>query len=165
MQPKSTKSSNLRNWLLGGVAIISVVYTIVDWSALHEVREKLSSIAFLPLAVAITEICFITGAVLMLIALGEEFAFANVKNVIKSSIHAKRNIKEIASKGIRTATFGIGFWLNFLGAVGTSLILLFGVFYVLPIQAWGVSLIILIDLIATFAWRVPLQMIRTKKVI
>jgi hypothetical protein len=58
--------------------------------------------------------------------------------------------------------FGAGFWLNFLGAVGTSLLLIYSVMKYVPFAGWGLLVLLVLDLAATFGWRVPLQLARQR---
>jgi hypothetical protein len=62
----------------------------------------------------------------------------------------------LAGKLLVSRWFMAGFWLNFLGAVGTSLVLIVGVVYLVPKAGWGLLVVVGLDLLATFGWRIPL---------
>ncbi len=152
----------IRLSLLTLVAVFSIGWTIYDWARLDELKSRVEGIAYLGVSLMLSEAFFIVGAILMLLAIGEELPTLHFTKWLHHLRFVKREIKTIASSAIQSRLFGIGFWMNFTGAVLTSLILVFGVVKLLPIQAWGILLILAIDLIATFGWRIPLHISRKR---
>jgi hypothetical protein len=155
-------NSTTRALLLIAVAVLSIGWTIYDWGNLNFLKDRLIGVEYVAIGLLLTEALFIVGALVMLAAVGEKIPSFHPRRWVGNVNFLKKEIKAISSRAISSRLFGFGFWLNFIGAVGTSVILMLGVVRLFPIQAWGLLLILVIDLLATFGWRVPLQMARKK---
>jgi hypothetical protein len=143
------------------LAVASIIYTIYDWSYFDSLKNHLSAVALLGAGLVFTEFCFIAGGLIMALALGETLIASG--RWWRRLHQVRRQVRRLASQAIQSPLFGFGFWLNFLGAVGTSVILMYGVVAFLPRGSWLVLGALLLDLIATFGWRVPLEVSRRRK--
>ena len=149
--------------LLVIVVLVSIALTIVNWNTMSEARQRLSSIVWTGPALLMTELMFIVGAVMMAMSAGEELSTYRHPRHWHHGIRALRqNTRRFAENLIISPLFEIGFWLNFVGAIGTSVIIIAGLIIVAPYTGLGITIIVFIDLIATFGWRVPLEIARRK---
>jgi hypothetical protein len=144
-----------RNWLIPFLIIASTVWSFYDWSHLHQVVARIHQLEPLVVILAISEICFITGAVIM--AAEVAGALGESHGLWRHLRHHRRLLRETLGHNLQTKWFGLGFWLNFAGAVITSAVLAGGVIWLMPVASWGLFVLLIIDIIATFSWRVPLH--------
>lgn len=127
------------------VACTIIVLIMYDSSeVLNGIKKNADWIVF---ALAITEVCFIAGIVMMSFVV-----FKTIRNPFKQ----RAQLRELVRQGIRTWSFNIGFVLNAIGAVGTSLVLIFAATTTLPIYAWSILFLPVVDLVVTVALRIAL---------
>jgi hypothetical protein len=155
-------SRQAKQWLYAVLILFSLVYTAYSWSHFSDIKERLAAIPAFGGALVLTEVSFIAGALLMAAAIGESFeGISGRKHLWAKAMYARKHTKRLAEQFLESRLFGLGFWLNFIGAVGTTAILAVGVVTVLPVGSWALLLVLLVDLLATFSWRIPLQMTRS----
>lgn len=116
-------------------------------------------------ALLLTEASFILGALLMASSAGEcVLRQKGVRQSCLSLVRLKHDARRLAQRLLRSRLFALGFWLNWFGAAGTSIILALAAVRFAP--PGGVSLpllaIIAIDLLATFGWRTALEIKRRR---
>lgn len=151
---------DFKNWLIIAIAVLSIAYTLYDWSQLKEIQKEISNIAYLGGALLFTEACFIIGALIMAATITEVVAELKQKSWLRRLQYVRTHVRQLAHSFLKSKVFGFGFWLNFTGAVGTTVILAVGVIMVLPVGSWLLLVLLAIDLIATLGWRVPVQLQR-----
>ena len=155
--------SRLSSVFITVLIAVSFLWPLLNWREFEAIRHNFVGIGYISAALIISEVAFVVGAVLMLGAVGTEFTGRNKFHVfIKKYRASRKSLKEVAAQAITSPAFSIGFWLNFAGAVATSLILAFGIIRFLPAVGYGLLIIVTLDLIATFAWRRPLHNARKR---
>jgi hypothetical protein len=142
------------------IIVLSIAWSLYVWISYGSLYEKLGQVSGLGAIMFMSELAFTVGAIIMLVSLGEDFPWRKIHLWPSHVMRARRDLKLFANEAIQSKLFGFGFWLNFVGAVLTSLILFGGILVLLPVQAWGLLVIVIIDLLATFGWRVPLHIKR-----
>jgi hypothetical protein len=142
---------------------LSLGWIIYDWSDFSLLKERAQGVVALGVGLAVTEACFILGALFMAASVGIQIAESNrVHGWIRHMRYVRREVKTIAHQTGESRLFGVGFWLNFIGAVGTSTLLVAAVFYYLPVAGWWLLIALLADLVVTFGWRIPVHLARRK---
>lgn len=160
-----TKTSKFPAWhvyAVIGLAGISVVWSVINWSRIAAAQNDIRNIAFYGWMIFFFEVCFVLGAVIMSVAIGNEIPKYHPLKWLNHIRKLRRDIKIIATQSITSRLFGFGFWLNFFGALGTSSIVIVGIIRHLPFESWGLIALLAVDIIVTFSWRVPLQLMRKK---
>lgn len=157
------KAPSAQLFIIWAGLLVSIVLAIAYWPQLSLAKQQISHLMFYGVALVITEIFFTAGALIMAVEIGAELS-GEIRGPhwLYRLRHARRNLRKHAKAAIRSRWFGLGFWLNFIGAVGTSLILIVGIMSVAKIAGLGLIAILAIDLVASFAWRVPLHINRRK---
>jgi hypothetical protein len=124
---------------------------------------RLQAVGKFGVALIITEALFTLGALLMATSVGLEVAGANrLHRVYRILRQSRARARQMATEILESKLFALGFWMNFAGAVGTSVILISVVASFVPTTGWGLLLLLFLDLLATFLWRVPLHIKRKK---
>ncbi len=154
----------LRRRLILALIILAIALTVIDWLQGGQVNVQLQKNGWLGIAILITEAFFVGGALLMAITAGENLLSLHPKHWVTHFSYLKREARTLAHKLIRSRLFMFGFWLNFVGAIGTSLILIIGIILFVPQAGWGVLIIVVLDLLASFGWR-ALAIAKRKKLI
>jgi hypothetical protein len=142
----------------------TVAWTIHDWAYFRLIKEKADEVVAIGAGLVVTELCFIIGALLMAASLGIQ-AFGGARGsrgIVRHVRHVRAQVRHIITQTGQSRLFGIGFWLNFFGAVGTSFLLVLATFYYIPIAGWWLLGFLIIDLIATFGLRIPVHIARKK---
>lgn len=151
-------SSSLRKrvgWIIFGS---SVVLTILNWSNVTHLLDRLDDVPVVLLMLAITEILFVAGLALMALAAGRGLFSGGSRNPIKVIRNWKATLDEMGSKASSSRLGWFGFYANFAGALGTGLVVLVGGALLLPATAWPfVVWVALLDLVATFGRCLPLR--------
>jgi hypothetical protein len=161
---RNLKTHFLEHWpkykLTGvsAIVIFSLVWTVLDWSRFDGLKDRAVQSVPLALGLGVTELLFVAGALLMALTAGNELFEGWTKHSAWKKVGlARKNYKALAHSLAVSPLFSAGFWLNFAGAVGTSLILILAVFKFVPVAGWGLLILLIIDLAATFGWRLPLH--------
>jgi hypothetical protein len=149
-----------RKKLIISLVILSLGLMIYDALYGGRLYSQIKNLGWLSAVLLLTEACFIAGAVIMAISAGESFRRLKLRHWPRHIVRLRGQAKIFAARVVASRLFAIGFWLNFIGAVGTSLILIAAVILFVPQAGWGLGLIIILDLLATFGWRVPLEVQR-----
>lgn len=92
----------------------------------------------------VTETLFIAGLVIMAAAIGLES---------RNPLTLRKDIKRMLVAAVETRSFWVGFWINAVGACGSSLFLCAGILIALPPSSWSLLYFPLLDLAATIAIR------------
>jgi hypothetical protein len=142
----------------------TVAWTIHDWAYFRLIKEKADEVVAIGASLVVTELCFILGALLMAASLGiNAFGGARGSRAIARHVkHVRSQVKTIIMQTGQSRLFGVGFWLNFFGAVGTSFLLVLATFYYIPVAGWWLLGFLIIDVIATFGLRIPVHLARKK---
>lgn len=155
----------LKKPLIISLIIASIVLTVYDWTNIKDVHSYLWSAGVVGIGIVIAEVLFIAGVVFMAISAGE--SFPSIKKIHKWPGHfsaLRGDTRSFAENLLTSRLFAIGFWMNFVGAVGTSTILVFAILKFAPYTGIGVLAVIIVDLVATFGWRIPLEIARQREV-
>jgi hypothetical protein len=144
--------------LVGG----SFLWTVLSWPQLKLLQDKLTSVYVIALLLAITEACFVIGAFLMAATVGLDLTGSKTgapkRGRVTQAWKARGLTRQLADIASTDRKFLFGFNLNWLGAMGTGIILAAGIVWVLPYTAWGLLILPFLDIIATNAWRVPVSL-------
>ncbi len=134
------KARKVAFWGIVVFSIISLVFS--PFGKLKD--EAIGSVWWLVGGALVTEILFILGLVIIAIAMGRK---------IGNPIKLRKQWKQLLSAGFRSNLFWVGFWVNLVGSVGTTVVFGVGILTVLPIQSWGLTIIPAADLTATIVIR------------
>lgn len=145
----------LKKWAIRLIILASLVWTAYNWSGLAEIKDELSRVVIIMVILLICEVCFVSGAILMLVGAGN--TFRGVSGWIKGIKEARQNARLIAEHISTSRVFRVGFNLNWVGAVGTGVVLFGGVLLILPITSWGLAVLPFLDIVASFGWRCPID--------
>jgi hypothetical protein len=159
---KKLYKSKIRTIATTALVVLSLIWIIYDWAHLNQLNVRAGNFVHLATWLAVTEACFIVGAILMAASLGVGVVReqGRIRDWLKHLHHVRRQSKSLASTLIDSKIFALGFWLNFLGAVGSSLVLVAFVLHVSPLTGSGLLFVLLVDLAASFGWRIPLHLKR-----
>jgi hypothetical protein len=136
---------------------VSLIWTTYDWPTFSLIKARAEGVAILGIGLALTEACFIIGAIVAAASVGMLLsAQGGFVGWWKNLRHARRNIQDVMQSITRNKLFEFGFWLNLLGAVGTSLLLGVAVVMLLPVVAWWILILLILDIAASLGWRIPL---------
>jgi hypothetical protein len=142
------------------LVLVSVIWTIVASSGLDKVAHRLRDVVFVAIALVVSEAFFIGGALLVAGSLGHHVLSSRGGTESATRLTAMRNVRatyrELAHHVGSSRAFSLGFLLNWVGAAGTGIVLAVGIILVLPVSSWGLLILPLLDLVATFSWRTPL---------
>jgi len=147
-------------WILAALITASFLWSIYDWTKLHDVVNRIHDLAYLLVAITISELFFTIGAIVMILEVG--LAFGEAKGWLHLAHRARLSLRDSLSVATYSRLFGLGFWLNLIGAVGTSVLLAAGVIWLMPVASWGLVVLLFIDIIATLSWRIPVQINRRR---
>ncbi len=152
-----------KNSFLLLIAVASVGLMVIDIIFFHDLKSHLSQIVWTSGALAVTETLFIVGALIMALSLGERIEhFRSIKTWHHGIRYIRLHARQFGEQLIVSPTFTLGFWVNFVGAVGSSVILIIGLLSVAPYTSLGILTVIVIDLVATFGWRIPIEIARRR---
>jgi hypothetical protein len=158
-------ANRLKNLILVLLVVGSLAFTLSNRSVYEHIAHQAQTIRLLGIILLVCEICFVAGALIMMASLGVQLEEGTrLKRWWGHLKYARQEFKTVASQALTSRLFGFGFWLNFAGALGTSLVLAFTVLTVAPATGIGLLIVIGVDLVATFAWRVPLHYLRRSKI-
>lgn len=150
----------IRKLLVWLIVAGSVAWTIYNWSGLTQIKEELDKVAIFAIMLVLTEICFVIGATMVAAGLGKSIFAGTGYNPLAwlKAIGRLRGEYHSFAERINTSTsFRIGFNLNWFGAVGTGVVALVGILVVLPATAWGLLVLPVLDIAASFGWRAPIS--------
>ncbi len=129
------------------ILVACTIVVMIAYDSSDVVYDIKKNADWIVLALVITEACFIAGIVIM--------SFAVFKT-IRNPFRQRGQLNELVRQGVRTWSFNIGFVLNAIGAIGTSLVLISAATTTLPIYAWSILLLPVIDLFVTVVLRIAL---------
>lgn len=155
-----------QNAIVGILLVSSLVATVIVVIRSPALLDSAySQLYWVGPALLVSELSFIIGALLMAISAGENIShYRRLRHIPHGIVELRRNARFFAQKILVSKLFAVGFWMNFAGAVATSGLLIAGLSTVAPLASAGIITVIIIDLIATFGWRVPLEVARRKAV-
>jgi hypothetical protein len=137
------------------IVFASLVWTIYNWSGLTEIKHKLGGAIVVVAALLVSETCFLVGTVIMFVSAGSRLFGGD--GIFVNVFEARRNTKFFATQVTTSTPFRIGFNLNWIGAVLTGLTLLLGILFLLPTTSWGLVILPVLDIVASFGWRIPID--------
>ena len=108
------------------------------------------------LALLIAEIAFISGMILMFFSVNLK-SFGEKKRISDFSINKiRQNYPEIARATVDRSRWRFGFFLNWFGAIASTMVLSLAVIFLTPIKSWGLLIPFTLDLVATCGLRYPI---------
>lgn len=138
----------MKRYFVWGVVLLSVFWTITHWGEFVDVKNRLDEMTFFAVAFIVTEACFNIGLVMLAASAG------------KSTLQALRQRSQILPAllaAVKDSKWGrLGFYLNWVGAFGATLVVLVGALWFLPGAAKALALVLGLDILSTFALRLPL---------
>ncbi len=151
----------LQRWAIWTIVGASLVWTILDWQSLSKVQDRLGSLIWITVAIIASEVLFITGAILVALSMGRHIfagAGANPLRWIAAIRSLRATYRDLSQRVGNSPLFIWGFRMNWVGAASTGIVLALGIVIVLPVNAWGLLVFPMLDLAATFGWRVLIAM-------
>ena len=151
--------TRLKRWTVWTIVGASLVWTILDWQSLSKVQDRLGSLIWITVALVGSEALFIAGAVLVALSMGRHVfagAGANPLRWIAAIRAVRASYRELSQRVGNSPLFVWGFRMNWIGAASTGVVLALGIIIVLPVNAWGLLIFPILDLAATFGWRIPI---------
>lgn len=150
----------IKRYLIWGIVLASVAWTIIRWDSLSEVKGKVGQVAVFGVLMLINEVIFISGLLLITASLGRH-VFAgtgwNPVRWVKALLGVRVKATELLHSIADSRMFRVGFMLNWIGAVGTGLIPTVGIFVVLPYTTWGIAVLPMLDVVASIGIRAPIE--------
>lgn len=136
-------SKSLERGLLWSLVLFSIGSLI--FTPFHALWDSvLHALPWLGTGVIVTEAMFIGGLCIMAASMGIQ---------IRNPFALRKELKNILREGAATQAFWTGFWVNALGACGSSVLLGAGICITLPITSWGLLWIPAADLAVTASIR------------
>jgi hypothetical protein len=152
-----------RSLFLTLVAVASIALLIINAVTTDYSQFHVGQVLWVAIGLIIGEILFIVGALLMAYSVGENVShFGHIRRWRQALIYLRKHARRFGETLIVSRSFTVGFWMNFAGAVITSLILIIAIVAYNPYAGAGILLVLVIDLIATFGWRIPIEIARRK---
>jgi hypothetical protein len=150
----------LKRYGLWSIVLVSLVWSLANLNQFSQIKQQLSNIEIFAITIVISEVCFIGGLGLVAFGTGQSVFAGTGFNPIKwfGALFNLRRLSKGLLHGVSGNVFGrFGFYLNWVGAVGTTATLLIGALWFLPGVSRIIAVLLIADLAATFGWRVPLQ--------
>lgn len=157
---KNGRQAVVKKWAVWLVVIASIAWTVYNWSGVVEIKNHLESLAVFALLFAFSEACFVIGALMVAIGGGKVVFAGTGKNPLKWALavwRVRTAYRKLAEVAPSSRLVRIGFHLNWLGAVLTGVFLAAGIILVLPMTSWGLLVLPLLDILASFGWRYPIE--------
>ncbi len=138
------KAKEHRKKLLLTLVVLSLleVLFVASTSTLKEIIDSLPVAIMLSV---VSEMIFTVGIALMAISAEQGLGL----NPLRWRSRTESLIKEVRNSKL----FLVGFWLNFIGALGTGLIWIVVIFVALPPSAWLLAWIPIFDILLTLTLR------------
>lgn len=154
--PEAKPFETARKWISRLSIIASLVLLWVNRSGLATIFDQLGDILIFAILILICEICFVAGLALMLVGLGT--SFDSIFGWLKALWQVRKDPTLLLGHLSASRVFRLGFNLNWLAAVGTGVLAVVGVITVLPVSGWGLLVPAVLDILASFGIRVPIEL-------
>jgi hypothetical protein len=123
-------------WTLVVISVGFLFFTPYDQLLDHAMQV----LPWVGTAIILSEALFMTGLIIMALAAGIS---------VRYPWRLRRELKVIFRATANSRLFWTGFWINVVGALGSTGSVCVALFKVLPVQSWAIILIPLADLLAT----------------
>ncbi len=146
-------TKTIKRGLFWGLVILSVgflFFTPYD----QLIDRAIQVLPWVGTTLILTEALFIIGLIIMALAAGMS---------VRNPWRLRREITTILQQTVTSRMFWVGFWINLVGAIGSTVVLAIALFKVLPIQSWAIILILVADLFATILLRVWVMRYRARE--
>ena len=130
------------------IAAIIIIFSIIlsFFSPIGKTIDKIAEVSpQILIGVGITEGLFVIGLLIMAGVVGFELG--------PNPLKWKRQFKKVAHHLPEDNWFWVGFWINATGALGSGVVVAWGVIKALPPQSWGLIWIPFLDLGLTIVIR------------
>lgn len=136
-----------RRWVYLSAALLVVVSAIglANAAGQDTVDRILEHLWWAGTGLLVSEAVFVGGLAVMLAALGMRLS--------PNPMRWRRQWRAAARKATSTPTFWVGFWINAVGALATGVIGTAAVVVTLPVTAWGLAALPLLDVALTLSVR------------
>ncbi len=138
MRTKTIKRALL--WALVIFSIASLLFT--PFGSLKE--DIIRVLPWFGVGVIVTEMLFIGGLAIMATSMGLK---------VQNPLRLRGELKSLLAATTSTKMFWLGFWVNAIGAIGSSVVLGVGILMALPPSSWGLMTLVGADIAATVVIR------------
>lgn len=152
----ATAPQRWRKLAFWGLIAGSITLTVLNWSSVSDLSNQLDDALVLLVLLIASEVTFVVGAALMVVAAGSVLFDGGARAGIARIGSIRSELSRLGSALSTSRTSWFGFYCNIIGATGTGLVLLVGPFVVLPPTAWGLAVIGVVDLAATVGRGLPM---------
>lgn len=135
-------------WL--GIAAFVICFAVsLFFSPLGTIADRLREVApWVAAGIIVTEAMWVGGAVLMAYGAGSR---------LSSGLRVGGRLSEYRAGGRGLTVFRVGLGINFVGAIGTALVIVVGVVVALPVATWPSAILLaLLDIVATVLVRLAI---------
>ena len=143
---------------IGAVVVVSsLAWTVIAWSLGYSRPDvRLDQLGMVAAALVASEAAFIGGLIVMVAALPHAATIANGASSGRWAVFRRRELRPVLAACSASPAWRRGFLLNWIGAAGSTAILVVVALLYTPPAAWGTTLVLMADLLATFGLRIPL---------
>jgi hypothetical protein len=135
-----------------GIVVVSLAWTLVAWvGGQFQPPATFASVRILVVALGVSEVLFIGGVILMASAVSTIRQRLTPRGIVS----LRGYVRDLLGVAHKNSAWSVGFYTNWVGAVGSTLTLLVALLVLTPPAAWGVGLLLVLDLAATFGIRWP----------
>ena len=138
-------------YLLVILSIINLVFSPISLLS-QRIIDVAPTLAYF---LAVTEGMFILGIFVMGSIVGYDLGW--------NPLNWRKHLYGLAAEVNKSKVFWIGFWINSVGAIGTGLVLAYGVVRALPVSSWGLLWLAVADISVTIGLRATLLGIHREK--
>lgn len=139
--------------------VLALAWTILNWSGLKQIKDEMDKVPiFVGLLIA-CEICFDIGLLLLAASAGQKIFGGSGKSPVgwfQSFRGMRKKLRELLYQDSTTNLYRWGLYMNWFGAATvTGVIPIIAVVTLLPARNWGLLVLPMLDLGATFMLRIP----------
>lgn len=140
--------------LVGG----SMAWTVYAWlSGTFRPVVSLAEASVFAVGVAVSEALFVLGLVFMAASLPSAARPTSQATSAGAVMKLRSRTNDLLGACADNRVWRAGFYLNWAGAIASAMMLMATVFVLMPSAAWGLVLVLSLDLVATFGLRTPLH--------
>lgn len=152
-----------RSLFLTLLAVASIALLVINALTTDYSQFRIGQVLWVAIGLVVGETLFVVGALVMAYSVGENVShFGHIRKWRQGLSYLRKHARRFGETLIVSKSFTVGFWMNFAGAVITSLILISAIIAYNPYAGAGILVVLVIDLVATFGWRIPIEIARRK---
>lgn len=148
-----------RRWGVRALVALSLLWTVINWSGIAAIKDRVHEVPAFVIAAAASEILFNVGLLMMAAAAGttvlrgddDAGCWARVRQ-------ARTRLRTLLATETTRPLYKVGLNLNWFGAaMTTGIVPAIAIIWLLPFRNWPLLVIPSLDLVATFAIRMQLR--------